>query len=260
MPRPYEAVILGGTDLLRLGIPGAVSSISGLTGWWGSPAKRGEDTAKTGSDGDYPSVRSYGPRMVTVKGDVSCETRDTLFEVHDLLTGILWEGAGELRVQGHGQTQHAQVEQVGELQFAEKSPWAATWQVDLKAPDPRKYGDLRVFGPEQARTSVQVFHAGNYPAHPVIEVLTGSFMPEGFTAWGTGEDSFRVLEGVNSNETLSADFATGLVRKNGVVVYGKAGYTELARVLPKRSRAANVTPATAEGNGTYRVLVRDTWI
>ncbi|MBG6085886.1 hypothetical protein [Zhihengliuella flava] len=264
MARAGEVISLAGFDFLRPGMVGVVSTIgkNGLKGWWETPDKRGDDTARVMQDGDFPAPRTFGPRMITISGDVSCTSRDALFEFRDRLAGLPHLGSGELSVTGHGVSQTATVEQVGGLKWSERNPRAASWSMDLKAPDPRKYGELRVTAWTTAsRTSpvsVQVSHEGNYPAAPVIEVK-GS-MTSGFTAWGTGEDSYRSLETVNAGELFEVDFGSGLLRKDGAVVFGQTGYTNLAKVMPGVSRAANVIPATDGGVGQYRVLVRDTYI
>ncbi|MBG6085808.1 phage tail family protein [Zhihengliuella flava] len=231
-------------------------------GWFKSPAPRSDSTVRVGGDGDFPALVTYGPRYVTLIGSVYAVTHAGLHEANMLLSGLLHSGPAELTVAGHGPTQSAMADRDGGLDWEDHTDTYAKWELSLKAPDPRKYGVLRTTAWTTAsRTSpvsVQVSHEGNYPAAPVIEVK-GS-MTSGFTAWGTGADSFRSLETVNAGELFEVDFGSGLLRKDGAVVFGQTGYTNLAKVMPGVSRAANVIPATDGGVGQYRVLVRDTYI
>lgn len=264
MPRPGEAILLNWFDFLRPGIPGVrASTIRSLAGWWETPDSRSQDSAMVATDGDAAGRRNYEARMVTIEGDVSCDTRAALFAFRDRVAGLVGANPVRFEVNGHGPDQWAMVVRSGGLQWSEKSPVAASWSLTVKAPDPCKYGVTRRFpesGTSPAGSSVEVFHEGNYGAAPRITVQ--GYSPGGFTAFGTGSDRFRVTEGVNTGETLVADFKVGHVFLNGVRKPAAGGYRSLARIRPYELRATNVIPAQPDlaSNVRFFVEVTDTWI
>lgn len=264
MPRAGESVSLNWFDFLRPGIAGVrASTIRSLAGWWETPDVRSSDAGMIATDGDASSERHYESRMITIEGDVSCESRGALYAFRDRVAGLIAGGPVRFEVTGHGPDQWAMVVRSGGLQWEEKSPVAARWQLTVKAPDPLKYGATRRFpatGTSPAGTSVDVFHEGNYGAAPKITVQ--GYSPGGFTAFGTGSDRFVVTEGVNTGEVLVADFKVGHVFLNGVRKPAAGGYRSLARIKPYQVRATNVIPAQPEvaSNVRFFVEVTDTWI
>ena len=262
MTSPYASVLLAGVDLVRPDLPGVQDVVvHGIEGWHTTPDSRADDSSLVADDGEVASDRLYGARVLAINGTVVCESPEALHGFRDVLAGLV-RSPSRLEVVGYGVTQWVNVVRTGGLAGWDRlSRYAARWQLQLKAPDPRKYGITRRFpetGATPVRTATDVYHEGNYPAAPRITV-TG-YMPQGFTAFGTGSDRFRVTEGVNTGETLVADFKTGHVYLDGVRVPAAGGYRSLARIDPYITRATNVIPATGAGTGQYFVEVTDTWI
>lgn len=265
MSRPYAEVKINDWDLLRPEVGGVEQVVvHRIDGWDETPGIRSDDQELVADDGEVASSeRHYEARVLAVHGTVVSESFEALQRFRNRLAGVCSVGPERLMVVGHGDpAQWADVVSAGGLAGWERiAKGAARWQLQLKAPDPRKYGVTRRFpatGTSPARTAVSVSHEGNYPAAPRITV-TG-YMPEGFTAFGTGSDRFRVTEGVNTGEVLVADFKSGHVYLDGVRVPAAGGYRSLARIAPYISRATNVIPATEAGTGQYFVEVTDTWI
>ncbi|MDI3331404.1 MAG: hypothetical protein QJR09_11855, partial [Micrococcus sp.] len=133
---------LGTFDVLRPGIAGVLAStVSGLPGWWSTPDTKHDDQERSVGDGDFPSLRRYAARVLSIEGDVTARDPHSLGDFRNRLAGLLGSGPETLTVHGFfGPTQQATVYRDGGLQWELKSPVAARWQLPLKAPDPRKYG------------------------------------------------------------------------------------------------------------------------
>ena len=262
MPRAGESIRIGEFDVLRPEIAGVrASTVSGLPGWWDTPETRASDQERSGGDGDFPSVRSYGARMVTVAGDVSCESRDALYRFRDRIAGLGGPGGDVLTVEGHGPSQFARVYRSGSMEWSERSPVAASWQLTFKAPDPRKYGLVEHRLQTTSGVSVNLSHEGNYPALPRLNVYSAD-MPDGYTVYrGTGGVTYtRVFESLTSGMVHSVDFATGVTSVQGTTTTGMLGKARLIQLDPYKQTAVNVVPYGTSATATVAWYWRDTWI
>jgi hypothetical protein len=259
----FDLVDLHGFNFMNSSVPGTELVVESMPGWFDTPEPRSEAQPLVATDGDVPAEITYGPRMVTIAGSAHAENLGALLRLRDRLAGLVSGGPVTLTVEAGGIRQWATVERSGALQFEVVTNEYAIFSRTFKAPDPRKYGVTRRFpetGTSPAGTSVGVFHEGNYGAAPKITV-TG-YSPGGFTAFGTGSDRFVVTEGVNTNETLVADFKAGHVFLNGVRKPAAGGYRSLARIPAGIVRSTNAIPAQPDvaSNVRFFVEVTDTWI
>lgn len=223
-----------------------------LDGWWDSPEPKSNPVARENADGDFDVDTFYEARYVTVTGSFRAASHEMLHHGMNAFTGLV-RGRSRFQVLEHGAAQWADVVRASRLQIVPVTDRYATWQVRLKAADPRKYGDVRRFTAASGST-VRVFHRGNADGWPSFSV-SGS-MPEGYSLW-VGGRRFQVVRGLTSG-SHTIDFRDGRLRVNGGFVAGGVGVADLAPVRP--GAGVDVLLSPVSGSGSAAVTVFDTFI
>jgi hypothetical protein len=255
-----ERITLDGLDFNRLPY-GAEFFLSKLDGWADSPDPKSEKVPRVDREGDFLTPVSYEARYVELAGHVEAPDRHSLYLTGKKLTGLL-RGSGVLKVEGHGPTEWATVVRESKIRFTPITDTLAYMSVTLKAPDPRKYGEVRRFpetGTQPAGSNINIFHRGTYPAAPRFYV-TKATMPDGFTAYAGGTQPFQVLRPITSGELVGVDYDTGALTVNGNRVWGKTAPPKLTTVDVGEVRLSNVVPQKSVGSGSYYIEITDTYI
>lgn len=226
---------------------------SSLDGWWSSPEPKGHTEERENADGDYDLPVHYAARYVTIGGSVRTKGHAQQHQAMNRFTGLLRSKA-RLQVAGHGPIQWADVVRASSLKIEPVTDSYAQWQVRVKAPDARKFGDANVYtlAPNQ---TLPLFHFGNADASPVFE-MTGD-MPAGYTLWGPSNKTFVAPTAVSAARRHSLDMSEGLLKVNGNYWTGQVGNADLWTIPP--GQQVN-TGLTATGTGTAKVTVYDTYI
>lgn len=229
--------------------------VTDLTGWHDQPATRRDGGERPRAHGDYAAERFYGPRMITVDGLLHFGDRDRrgyAVQAMEVLTAVAGVDLVDFVVSDAGVTRLARVKSLG-IDYVAKTPAAVTFQLRLKADDPRRFGEFRqVTAP--SGEGVTVFQRGTFPAAPVVRV-TGS-MPDGY-ALALGGRTVNVTRSLTSGNH-EIDMRTGILRANGSVVRGGLGSVNLLRVDPGANRTFRLTPVS--GSGSARLSFHDTYI
>lgn len=247
------AIRAGGREILgnprRDATSGAVVAPDGLQGWTGLPAGRREALARAVQHGEH-DVPVYLPsRVVTVDGYVYGGSDEELGQEIDRLTGI---GAS-------GERFRVSIEMYGGTRFADARRIACTvddpgfrggsliadFQLQMLFADPRKYGETinlpgdreNPVNPAAVATSIPVFHYGNFPAFPVIEIPSA---PAAYTI-SAGGKTFAVA-GATSGGTHAVHLRNGRVYRNGVEMQG-VGRGDLWAVSPGASLTHSLSVA-----------------
>lgn len=225
-----------------------------LEGWWDSPDAKDQSEEHENADGadDQPSY--YKARYPTITGRLIAPSHAVLHEAANRFTGLVRRKA-RMQVSGHGPTQWADVKRASGLTFVPVTATVAQWQLRLKCPDPRKFGELREF---QATVGApaKVFHRGNHDGLPVVEVV-GS-MPGGYQLVFVG-GTVWVKQPLVSGTPHLIDYNTGRLTVGGVVVHGQFGTTNIQPLPPGTDTNASIAPVTT-GTGTATFKVLDTFI
>lgn len=228
------AVRADGREILgnpRRGVAsGAVVAPDGFQGWTGLPAGRREALARAVQHGEH-DVPVYLPsRVVTIDGYVYGDSEYEFGHEVERISGI---GAS-------GDRFRVTVDMYGETRFADARRIACTvddpgyqggsliaeFQLQLLFADPRKYGETLTLPESGAATSIPVFHYGNFPAFPVIEIPSA---PASYTI-SVGGKTFTVT-GATSGGTHEVHLRNGRVYRNGVEMPG-VGNGDLWAVSP----------------------------
>lgn len=220
---------------------GAVVAPDGFQGWTGLPAGRREALARAVQHGEH-DVPVYLPsRVVTVDGYVYGNSDEELGREIDRLTGIGASGSRfRVAVEMYGGTRFADARRIActvDDPGYRGGSLIAEFQLQLLFADPRKYGETINFpgdretpaNPSAVATSIPVFHYGNFPAFPLIEIPSA---PTAYTITAGGK-TFAV-SGATSGGTHSVQLRNGRVYRNGVEMPG-VGKGDLWSVAPGSS-------------------------
>ena len=229
--------------------------VNRLEGWWDSPDVKDESEERPEADGDYDLEVYYKARYVTISGRLLAPSHDQLHEGMNRFTGLVQKKA-RLSVIGHGANQWADVKRASGLSIIPRTDRLAQWQMRLKAPDPRKYGERRTFIASVGSSAQGVHHRGNYPATCKFDVAGA--MPGGYRLTIKGQ-IFQVTRALVSGQPHNIDFGTGRLRVNGVIVPGGIGWGFKPLVTPGVPTALAIEPLTA-GTATATLTLLDTFI
>lgn len=247
-----ESIILDGQMLSGTDRFGEWTT-SSLDGWWSSPEPKGHTEERENADGDYDLPVHYAARYVTIGGSVRTKGHAQQHQAMNRFTGLL-RSRSRLQVSGHGPTQWADVVRASSLKIEPLTDTYAQWQVRVKAPDSRKFGDANVYILSPGQT-LPLFHYGNADASPIFDI-TGD-MPAGYTLRGPGSKTFVSPTAVSAERPHYLDMSEGLLKVRGYYWTGQTGNADLWAVPP--GQQVN-TGFTATGTGTAKVTVYDTYI
>lgn len=205
---------------------------------------------RANADGEYDLPIFNQARLVTVGGNFYAKNHEQMHEAGNFLTAAM---LGRLQVTMHGKTQWADAKRNSGIRFTPITDVIAQWQLRLKCPDPRKYGDTQSFPLSSEYTNL--FHWGNYRASPIVTV-TGN-APGGYTIQEPGGVSYQVTGQLLPGQTHTVDFRTGVFRINGYIISGQTGITDIWYIEPGNAKGMRVTSA---GTVNATATVTDTFI
>lgn len=245
-----ESIILDGQKLTGEDHFG-IWKTTGLDGWWSSPEPKGENVAREGSDGDFDLAVYYDARYPTLTGTLRARSHEQQHQAINRFTALVRKKS-RLQVIGHGPAQWADVVRASGFKMEPLTDTLTQWQAKVKAPDPRKYGEVNRFTSPSGATTL-LFHRGNYDAWPSF-TITGN-MP-GYTL-RIGGRAYTVLRPLTSGSHV-VNFRDGRLRVNGTPVSGGVGTANLTPIPP--GSGANFQLEPVSGSGSASITVYDTYI
>lgn len=226
----------------------------GWSGWDEGPSVRRDEVLRQTAHGAHDLQGFLTPRLVSISGWILAPTPGELEQMRLRLTGLLADGgSGRLVVDSpRGQT-WADVRLAGQttVKVRGKSETEAAFQIQFWAADPRRYGESRTFGPG---TSVEAYHYGNFPAHPILEV-TGTM--SGYTV-RQGSRDLVVGLAITSGQTHRINLRTGRLTINGALQVGAVTEPQSWAISPGATWTHQLIPAS--GSGSLKVIPTDTFI
>lgn len=231
---------------------GLILKPQGLQGWQGLPAGRREALARAVEHGEH-DVPVYLPsRVVTIDGWVLAPNELELGHESENVLGV---GAA-------GGLVKATVGMYGDYRWADgrrllcefddsgvrdDGVLYGSFQLQMVFADPRRYGEVNVHPATGTATSIPVFHRGNFPAYPVIEIPSA---PASYTI--TSPAGSFTVSGAIAGGTHTVDMRRGRVFRNGGEMYD-VGHGDLWAVPPG-------TPWTHTLSAPGRVRIPNTYI
>lgn len=203
----------------------------GFQGWQGISSRRREALARAVAHGEHDVPVLLGSRVVTIDGWAIAPTEGELGHLCNSLTGIGADGERvRVTVENLSETLWAD----GRVMVAEcedsgvrTGTFWAKFQLQFVFADPRKYGETNNLpGGTATATSIPVFHYGNFPAFPVVEIPSA---PSSY-AISAGGKTFTVT-GATAGGTHEVYLRNGRVYRNGSEMPG-VGKGDLWAVAP----------------------------
>lgn len=229
-------------------------SPNGVSGWFGGLGTDGSSSARAIGHGDHSTPVKKQARIITIDGDVFAPSFWAMERRARDLSGLGAEG-GEVTVTVLSGTDalYAVGRVIGtEFDWAKGSQLHARFQLQIRCPDPHKYGLTHEF--VSTGSNVQSFHYGNADAWPVFEV-TG--FAGGYRLVGPG-GTFQVgSKSASAVDTIN--FSTGLLMRNGNHTTRQVSRRELWPVKPHASSQWRVQ-AVGTGAGTATMTLTDTYL
>jgi hypothetical protein len=236
----------------------------GLSGWFNRPNMVRASAKRQQAAGSHPFPGYSDERLITIEGKCYTRSPEEQQSYADKLAGLLEDGEfGRLTVEHQGQSLWANVGLVSQEFDIDVYGTDASYQVQLLAPDPYKYGTVRRFpadgsvGPLQ---EIEVFHRGNARAYPRF-VVAGT-IDQDYAVYGPGTGNsrkrYKVNGAVSPRNSNVIDLSDGTVILNGAI---RRGVVEDATTwgIPGKTKVSH----TLDSNGdpaTLVVFVTDTFI
>jgi len=227
--------------------------VNKIEGWDETPPEKSTQSDVVNGHGAIAVPVYYGSRTVTVSGRLVAKGHELALQAKRALSALLLDSGQFSTVSDDGVELHAQAWRGRITPGPVLGRWM-TFDLELKFPDPFRYGNSRPFS-SAVGAPVEVFQRGTAPAWPVVTV-TGS-MPEGYELT-LGGQLVEVTKGLASGSTHTIDMRTGILRENGSRIYGSIGIAEYFAVKPGPSQSFYSVAATGSGNATIRF--NDTYI
>lgn len=234
----------------------------GLTGWKGGVGMRRELTPLATAHGAASSPGYLEPRIVTLEGFAHASSMRELANLGRRFAGILAGGSstgGTIAVEHQGESLWATAHRHTPDPIWEEDGGVpmARYQLQLICFDPRQYGQARSYGPG---TTLQVSHAGSFPAHPVVTVTaTSAISTYGLRLVQDGVQlGYLRLNALAAGKTHVIDMRSGFVALDGAVTDRQIHSGAPWAIPPCSECTVTLEPVT--GAGTVALAFSDTYI
>lgn len=223
-------------------------------GWDEPPTVRDLDEERPSGHGSFDLPSYYAARTPTLDGILFADSRAQAKQALHALNASASLGLQTLIIADADGTQWARVKLAG-LDHTWVTSTVVRWQLRLKAPDPRKFGNTQDF--TRTNGKVEVFHRGNFDAHPTI-VVRGS-AANGYRINSADGKQYRVSRALETDKPHRIEFNDGLLRVDGVLVPNGAPRADVWPVPPGRAIEFDINVVSG-GSAEATITVTDTFI
>lgn len=258
--------------------------LTGLEGWNGSPDVRLSGVDRPQDHGQFDGPTYLASRVITATGTAIAPNQTTALYARDVLSSLCWDTGRlyELRVTEVGRpVRRASVRLNTATKIGPINEVAWDWQIQLKAPDPRRYGDdetaLVLSPPTGASGGITLpltvpftlsttglstsggtaINAGTFPTRPVV-TLAGPLVDPQIANLTSGR-SLSLNITLASGDTLVLDFDRRTVILNGSA--GRSNTLTSSAAWWQLNPGGNDLAFTAGGGaGTATVRFASAWL
>ena len=255
-----------------------------VDGWNGSPDVRLTTVDRPQDHGQFDGPTFFGSRTITLAGSAIALDRTTALLARDIVASICWDPSQlyTLQVTEPGRpTRQADVRLNAATKVSGVNEVAFDWQIQLKAPDPRRYDAtetvITLYPPTGAVGGVTVpftvplvlsttglststataVNAGTVATRPVV-TLTGPLVDPQIANLTAGKTLSFVLT-IASGDYVTVDFDRRTVLLNGTASRSSALTSTAAWwELPPGSSDLQVT--AGGGDGSVEIRYRSAWL
>ncbi|WP_440708827.1 hypothetical protein [Herbiconiux sp. YIM B11900] len=224
-----------------------------LAGWKpGSVGVRGESIEVEEGHGEYDLPVYRGRRIIESSGYVVAANNAERNRMSDRFSGVLADGSlGRVTIEDEGERRWARV-RLQSASFEDTYPARADWELALRAPDPRIFGDLE----EYTGGIVDVINRGSFPSSPVIKVSGAGTNTYG--VYGPSGRRWLVEQDLVSGHPHYLNIETGELIIDNVLFIGQTPEAD-SWVCPPGVRTRHTIDPNGN-NAVMTVLNRNTWI
>jgi len=252
-----------------------------VLGWTDGTAARRPASQRPVSAGDFYEKHTMGARVISFTGTAVASSRAGLQKLRDELVGLLADGEYQtLSVETSADKRYSIVGLEGTTSFTQMTDTAAIWKIDMFAPDPYIYGEMKTesigssnfvaggltyiltyplnYNVDQNRVvSSTITNNGNVDAWPLFRV-TGNYTG-GFSITD-GYDGVITYQGpVTMQSPVTIDMGAGSAIQNGVDKSVLLTSRKWWSVSPGEVVRPRFIPIQS-GVGWCDIIIRDTWI
>lgn len=250
-----------------------------IVGWMDGTAVRRDATARPTSHGDFSDKATMSARVISLTGTAIAGSPGELQDLRDRLIGALSDGKySSISVETKAGTRYATVGLEGTPQWTRLTDTAASYKIDLYAPDPYIYSAEKktVAGAASVQgglafplaypinyniigvdTTQVVQNLGNSAAYPKF-VVTGDFL-SGFSVTDNLGNWVKFDGMVTFSSPVTIDMGRGVALQNNVDKTTLVSRRDWFAIPPK-STVQPVFIPTQNGSGWCDIIYRDTWI
>lgn len=251
-----------------------------IIGWSDGVDVKKNTTSRPISDGDFAEPGYFNSRLIIITGTAIANTVAELHQMRDEFIGILSDNHYDyLTITDGGGTRYTTVSLANKTAWVQQLDTVAYWKLELYAPDPRIYSEMRVFHVGSSVTTVggmkmpitypmnfttsttdqlqSVTNHGNVTAWPLFEV-TGDF-PSGFTITDNVNGRVTYTGQVAFNSPVLIDMAKGTATQNFVDKSVYISERKWFGIRPGVTISPEFHPIVY-GPGWCDIIHRDTWI
>lgn len=250
-----------------------------IVGWTDGTAVRRDATPRPTSHGDFSDRATMSARLISLTGTAISGSPEELQVLRDKLIGTLADGSyTQLSVETTSGKRYATVGFEGTPEWIRQTDTAATFKIDLYAPDPYVYGaeksvlagaasvqgglafpiaypiNYNIIGQDTAQV---VQNLGNSPAYPKF-VVTGDYF-SGFSVTDNRGNWVKYDGTVTFAAPVTIDMARGVALQSGVDKTSLVSRRDWFAIPAKSSIQPVFIPAQA-GSGWCDIIYKDTWI
>lgn len=225
-----------------------------MEGWDATPEPKTDAADRVNADGDFDTEVHYSRRLVTLTGRLIATSPEQAEEARTRLTGLLHQGGIFSVTSGNGTTKWGSARR-GRIVPGPIRGRYLTFQMELRFPDPYKYGAQQS---EVAKPGEPAFlvNRGNAQAWSII-TITGS-MPLGYKVILNGV-TIDVIEPLVTGKPHVIDMKKRRITINGVWGYGLMDAPSYPSIRPGARQAISFVPFES-GTGQAVVAFNDTYI
>ncbi|MFB7843637.1 hypothetical protein [Microbacterium sp. NPDC056052] len=216
----------------------------------GGLAIRRNEIARPGAHGSFSTPGYLSARVLPFSGHIIQPSPQAMLNMRNLLIGLGDAQSRRLDVDLDGLDVWMRVAAAGQpvVQISGSDPCTAKFDVQFWAANPRMYGTERTYAAGE-----QVFHRGNFPADPVIEV-TG---PRGaYTISTDAGKSITVGQALAAGQTHRIEMRSGRLYRDGVLQIGAITAGGTWTIPPTAPGVVHTISAV----GSMSIIVTDTYI
>jgi hypothetical protein len=263
----------------KTGFGDFVFDADALQGFLDGVGVKRSDTVRPNQWGDFSEPSLLNARRMSLTGTAVASSPSQLLSMRDEFTSLLTDGGyKEISIQNSVGVRYITVTLDGTPSWVQKLDTVAVWKLDLYAPDPRMYGDLRSIvvtdgtlyggmdlpisypmsfgGPIQTQV-LSISNNGNTNSWPVFKVTGDYFL--GFRIHD-GLDSFITFDGmVSMSAPVIVDTGRGTATQNGVDKSSLLSRRDWFSIPAGGSIAPRFLPIQ-DAAGWCDIMYRDTWI